>query len=346
MRALAFERSFTAVLSAFVFAAPLLIASAQAEALPEARAADQFAFADVDDRMTVPVRILGAGGGDPVETGPYRFIVDTGAERTVISRELAGTLGLAAGRTVRITAMAGSGDFGTYIIPRIRVGAVDAARPLSGQRVSGQRIEAPGLVQRHIGAAGLVGIDTLQGHALTIDFDRRSMTVVPSTRRLRRERFGPGDIVIHARNLLGQLVVTDASYRGTRIRVIVDTGSVVSMGNLALRNLVARDTKTMQPIHVTSVTGAELDADYTQVSDMRLADIGFANLPVAFSNALPFKRLGLVERPALLLGMDAMRMFGRVRIDFANRELRLERPRGATVRGSLPIGGTSIKMPF
>ena len=39
-----------------------------------------------DDRMTVPVRLSGAG--------PYRFLVDTGADRTAVSRELADRLKL------------------------------------------------------------------------------------------------------------------------------------------------------------------------------------------------------------------------------------------------------------
>jgi hypothetical protein len=38
---------------------------------------------------------------------------------------------------------------------------------------------------------------------------------------------------------------------------------------------------------------------------------------------------GLNDRPALLLGMDALRLFGRVRIDFANREVRLAQPKPA-----------------
>ena len=38
------------------------------------------------------------------DAGPYPFVVDTGAERTVISRQLAQTLGLPAGRDVRVTA--------------------------------------------------------------------------------------------------------------------------------------------------------------------------------------------------------------------------------------------------
>lgn len=319
--------------------APVALLLATPAAQPDVPQPDKIAFADLDERMTVPVTISSQGGGNPIETGPYRFVVDTGAERTVISCELAGTLGLAAGRRVRITAMAGSGDADTFVIPRIRVGAAGAAL-----RPSGQRIEAPGLMQRHLGAPGLAGIDTLQGHALTIDFDRRTMSVAPSTRRLRAERFGRDDIVIRARSLLGQLVVTDASYRGRRVRVVLDTGSAVSMGNVALRRLVARDTDAMHPVSVTSVTGAELIADYAQVGEMRLADVSMTNLPVAFSNAPPFARLGLVDRPALLLGMDALRLFGRVRIDFANRELRLERPRSAVAHDSPPSGTSTLAL--
>src|SRR5688500_6043122 len=44
---------------------------------------------DAQERMTVPVSISGRG--------PFRFLVDTGAERTVISAELARQLGLGSG---------------------------------------------------------------------------------------------------------------------------------------------------------------------------------------------------------------------------------------------------------
>lgn len=326
------------MLQALFLAAPLALAEpvvVPQSPVPASLASDQIAFTEWDQRMTVPVTIGGPAGGGPTiggpaETGPYRFIVDTGAERTVISRELAGSLGLVAGNRVRITAMSGSGEVGTFVIPQLHVGTAGA-----GLRVAGARIEAPALVARNLGAAGLVGIDTLQGQAVTIDFARQTMTVAPSSRRLRKEQFGSDDIVVRARNLLGQLVVTDASYRGQRIRVVIDTGSAISMGNLALRRLVAQRSAPMHAIRVISVTGGSLAADYTQVDEVHFADTGFANLPVAFSDAAPFRRLGLVEHPAMLLGMDALKLFGRVRIDFANREVRLERPRDTGVRRAI-----------
>ena len=39
-----------------------------------------------------------------------------------------------------------------------------------------------------------------------------------------------------------------------------------------------------------------------------------------------FNQLGLSNRPAILLGMDVLRMFDRVSIDFANRRVRLAPP--------------------
>ncbi len=281
---------------------------------PQQNPADQLDFITEGLRMTVPVTIGPAG--------PYRFVVDTGAERTVIARELATRLGLAPGRSVHVTAMAGSAQFATVVIPDLRIGS-----PLAGARLSVQGIEAPALFGRNLGAAGLVGIDTLQGHAVTIDFAAQTMTVIPATKRLRKERFGPDDIVIHAKNQLGQLVVTDASYRGHSVRVVIDTGADTSMGNLALRRLAAPAHAAVTAVSLLSVTGASLQAEQALLDRVRIGEIGLANLPVAFVDAAPFARLGLRERPALLLGMDALRLFGRVRIDFANRELRLAQPK-------------------
>lgn len=265
--------------------------------------------ADQPGRMTVPVNIGGAG--------PYAFTIDTGAERTVISRELAGTLRLAAGRSIRMTSMTGSSSVATVVIPAISVSTA-----------SQERIEAPALDGRHLGALGLIGIDALRDHAVSIDFDRNTMAIVPSIKRRRHTPARSDEIVIVAKSLLGQLVVTDAYYRGQRVRVILDTGSVVSVGNMALRRRAAGGRRPLQPVSLTSVTGGTLVADYAQVEQLKIGDVTFNNLPIAFADAAPFRRLGLDKQPAMLLGMDAMRQFRRVDIDFANREVRLTLPRG------------------
>jgi len=290
-------------------------------------AADLLGFGDADARMTVPVTI-GTGG-------PYHFIVDTGAQRTVISRELAGTLRLEPGTDVHLTSMSGQGMVNTYVIPAISVGAPRGA-------LGGTRIEAPALESRNLGAPGLLGLDTLQGHMVTIDFVHNQMTVTPSETRRRAAPAAADEVVVQARSLFGQLVVTDAYYRGRRIQVIVDTGSVVSMGNLALRRAVSRSTKHMESISLLGVTGDVLVADYTQISEIKVAGVSFNNLPVAFADAEPFRRFDLIKRPALLLGMDALKLFKRVQIDFPNRTLRLLLPGDATLSPNFAADGSRL----
>ncbi len=271
--------------------------------------ADQLAFGNDGPRMTVPVQIAGAG--------PYQFIIDTGAQRTVISRELAGKLGLPGGRVVRLTGMTGTENVNTVVIPSISVSTL-----------GGERIEAPALAAANLGAPGMLGIDALQGHALAIDFTAQSMAVTPARKRRSSVRRAPDEIVIQAKSLFGQLVVTDAEVNGQKVRVILDTGSVVTMGNLALRKKLARRGKVV-PVSLISVTGGELTADYGAMESIKIGNVEISDMPIAFADVPPFKVFGLEKRPAIMLGMDALKLFSKVQIDFANRELRLSMPRGA-----------------
>jgi len=149
---------------------------------------------------------------------------------------------------------------------------------------------------------------------------------------------------VTAKSMFGQLIVTDAYYGNTRIQVVLDTGSQVSMGNSALRKRVTRSRKT-QPIELTDVTGVKTFADYTTVPNIKVGDVMFGSMPVAFADVAPFERFGLTRRPALLLGMDALRSFRSVDIDFPNRQVRFRMPKeaqkfttGSRIRGG---GGAS-----
>jgi len=258
--------------------------------------------------MTVPVTIGSAG--------PYQFIIDTGAERTVISRELATTLGLSQGRDVRLTAMTGTSNVGTVMIPSLSV-----------SNIASQPIEAPALMSANLGAPGMLGIDTLSGHAVSIDFDTNRITVRQSKRRNRPSESSGTDIVVRAKSVYGQLIVTEAFYRSRRISIVIDTGAQVSMGNSALRERMRHELKAPQQISLTSVTGQSVLADYTQVERLDIGGVGFNNLPIAFADVAPFRKFGLTKIPALMLGMDALRLFRRVDVDFANREVRFSVPR-------------------
>ena len=133
--------------------------------------------ADRSDRMTVPVRIG--------ESEAMPFVIDTGAERTVISRQLAARLNLEAGPMLNLVTVTGSGQVKTVLVPSLE---------LSGTRV--KDIEAPALDQAHIGAQGMLGLDSLQSRRVTLDFKKNEMKV---TAARHVEDTDPDTIVVTAR---------------------------------------------------------------------------------------------------------------------------------------------------
>ncbi|TKD49995.1 aspartyl protease family protein [Sphingomonas baiyangensis] len=284
------------------------VAPPPAAATPSPTEEQLLAFRESERRMHVPVRV-----GD---AGPYRFIIDTGAERSAISRQVAGTLGLAAGPTVRVAAMTGSRDVATVRIPSLHIDRL--ARP--------QAIDAPSFEREHLGADGLIGLDALANNAVHIDFEAREMRVERASRR--RLSSNGDEIVVVGRSLAGRLIVSDAYVRGKRIAVVLDTGTSVSVGNAALFRLIEDRSTELPPVHLVSVTGEAVNAPFRQLHSFEVGDVTFRDVPIAFADAAPFERLGLTDRPAMFLGMDALHLFRQVRIDFPNRQVRFLLPRG------------------
>ena len=261
---------------------------------------------DRTDRMTVPVSIAGS------EEMP--FVIDTGAERTVVSRQLAARLNLARGPVRNLVTVTGAGKVETVIVPSLE---------LSGAKV--KEIEAPALDEAHLGAHGMLGIDSLQSRRVLLDFKKNEMKVMPSRRP---EDVDSDTIVVTARNRYGQLILVDSKFLGEKVQVIVDTGAQTSIGNLALLERLTKRKKTprLTPVALTSVTGQTIQAQFAQIDRVKIGGVHMNNIPVAFADAEPFKRFGLANKPALLLGMDALRLFQRVSVDFANKQVRFILP--------------------
>jgi hypothetical protein len=69
-----------------------------------------------------------------------------------------------------------------------------------------------------------------------------------------------------------------------------------------------------------------MEAEQAMVGRIKLGTMDIHQLPIAFADAKPFRKLGLSDRPALLLGMDALKLFERVSVDFPNRTVKLLAP--------------------
>jgi predicted aspartyl protease len=268
---------------------------------------------DEHDRMTVPVRLSG--------NGPYRFLVDTGADRTAVSTALATHLRLADGPTATLHSVTGTFQVKTAHVPALE---------LTNDRV--RSIEAPLLERAHMGADGILGVDSLRSQRVIFDFRTRAISIVPSVRRMKRDE--ADTIVVTGKLRRGHLIVTSARANSIATTVVLDTGSEVTMGNLALRAKLEARGKLGTPelIEMMSVTGQKLLGEAFYLNRVDIGEVRLANLMILFSNAPIFRSLNLDDRPAVLLGMNAMQGFDMVSIDFVKKQLRMMVPEHGSLR--------------
>jgi predicted aspartyl protease len=189
--------------------------------------------------------------------------------------------------------------------------------------------DAPAFFGRHIGAAGLIGVDMLEKRRILIDFRKESMQILETKLRARPIIRDDDAIVVTARNMAGRLILSDARLDGKRVDVIVDTGAQTSVGNLALQKLVADRRQNRLPFLPTvlgAVTGEAVPATRTAIRRIVINGMDVNDLPVSFADSQAFRALGLTERPALLLGMDSLSLFDRVEIDFPNKRVVFDLP--------------------
>ena len=270
-------------------------------------------------RMTVPVRLGGSG--------PYQFLVDTGADRSAVSSAIASRLALAPGNSASLHSSTGVTKVSTAKVP-----SVEFTRPAQTQ------LEAAVLESANMGADGIVGVDLLRSQRVQFDFEKKTMTIVPS--KLDDFRSEPGTIVVEARRKNGRLILTDAVANGQNVTVVLDTGSEICVGNEALRQrLLGRNlVDGGEKVELVSVTGASIAGDYMFVRKLEIGGITLENLAVVFLDAHTFKQLKLDKRPSLLLGMNAFRAFKKVSIDFANRKFRVVVPEKSELETRLAMG--------
>ena len=263
---------------------------------------------DRASRMTVPVSIDGRG--------PFSFMIDTGSERTVVSRDVAGLLALEFAEIAKLVSIAGSKMVETVYVPELTLG-----------RQNYGEVIAPILEGHHIGADGILGLDGLQDQRILFDFIANAISVEDVTKRAPTSDF---EIIVTARRRSGQLIFTDATLDGKRISVVIDTGAQSNIGNLALqRRLGSGNQASEQQANLISVTGQSIMADAGIAADFRIGRAQFDYVPIVFADADAFRELGLDKTPALLLGMGTLRQFNRMMIDFKQRRVLFDLPGNA-----------------
>jgi len=249
--------------------------------------------------------------------GPYRFMVDTGAERTVIADELAARLALPRGRRVLVQG----------IIRREPASLVEIRELRMGSLVS-PRLQVPTLPRVMLGVDGFLGLDVLDHRRVVFDFLAETLTIT-KPQGFFSWLFTHGDqLRVRTMGTSGRLRSTDCIIDRVHAAAFFDTGAEVSIINgplyAALQHLDAAPKQRAATELLTGVTGGSVEGVTTVLNMVTLGDLILTFTPAVVADLPTFALWGLGRQPALLVGMDCLRRCSRFTIDYRRKEVHIE----------------------
>ena len=263
---------------------------------------------DTEKHLAVTVRIDG--------NGPYRFVIDTGADRTVLATDVAAQLGLAFSENVML-----EGVVRAVKAPTVTI------RELSFGMIRYQSLVVPTLPRSTLGADGYLGLDTLDGHRVTFDFKNHTLQVGAPRSRLSALLIKDNEARIRTVGSSGHLRALNCTVDGVRAAAFIDSGADLSAGNQALFDALASRNPAygdIGRISLVDVTGGETSGSVTLVKKIQIVELELTDCPLVIADFKVFDVWGLTRHPALLIGMNFLRRFSKVSIDYGLKELRFD----------------------
>lgn len=260
---------------------------------------------DSAKRLTIPVKIGGRG--------PFHFVVDTGADRSVIADDVATSPGLVRGADVTVQ--------GVVRTLATRYAAV-ADISFGNMR---RNLVMPILPRALMQADGYLGLDAVDGSRVVLDF-KASQLEIDRMRPSFFYRVSRGDeAFVPVRGSMGHLRSMNCRVDGVPTTCFLDTGAEISVGNSRLFDaLMAEDPthKVYGTVPITGITGGSIMGRIVEIDRIRLHSVNFADAVIAIADMQIFDVWGLSKEPALLIGMNFLRQFAKVSIDYGMKEIR------------------------
>jgi hypothetical protein len=236
--------------------------------------------------------------------GPYRFVVDTGANAFVVDPDVARDLGvdLARAPTKKVHAADGHIAIPMVMLRDVRMGARELDKALAIVTDVEPLLGDPGVM-------GILGRDMFVGERLEVDFPKDELRVVaprrdPEALPLARLRGGLSGVRLE-----------------NGLTVVLDLGSSLSILNPAGALLLAAPAAPPIPGVAAGLGGAIDFSSWVQLPSIDLGDRTPGG-PVPVVELGVFETLGIADTPALLLGVDQMQ--GRVlTIDYGAKNVSL-----------------------
>jgi predicted aspartyl protease len=250
--------------------------------------------------------------------GPFRFVVDTGATHSAVSKALAQKLKLANEKvgapSVLLSGVTGSAQVAVVRIESLTVGTLSLG-PL----------DVPVIEAAFANADGVLGADAMIDSRLTIDFKENRIVIERSSFQAPPRYF----YTVPVRFGFGRLLLADAKIGSVRVKAIIDTGAERTLGNLALRNALRIGSNSARGLFSTDVEGVTAELQHGDVAEapmLSMGNIKVGQIDITFGDLHVFKVWGFQRRPALLIGMDVLGVLDTLIIDYRRKELQVMPP--------------------
>ena len=295
--------------------------------------------ADVDADYAVPTRIDRIGRIIvPVTVncrGPFAFVLDTGANASVLSPHLAQALGLHVdpAQMVMIRGVTGSASAATAAIIRLEAGETLLER---------RRLAVADA--SFMATDGVLGVDGFSNKVVLVDFVHDRVSVLDA----REHRPSPGLTRIAAKMPFGRLLMVDALVGTHKVTAIVDTGAQRTLGNLALyAKLGLRPTDSYRDTiaEVIGATDSRQSGERQVVREVSMGELRITQLTVTFGNFYIFKIWNLQLQPALLIGMDMIGTLDTFGVDYLRREVQMKVAGPGSAQARARARATSLASP-
>jgi predicted aspartyl protease len=250
--------------------------------------------------------------------GPFRFILDTGANRSVLSQALATRLGLPYSGVGVVHSVVGAEPAALVNVESISFGTL---------RLSGGEtpvLDGPMLDGEH----GLLGVDGMAGRLLHVDFTKGCVAIHEDPAQMSMQ----GWLSVPARMRFGSMLLVQGEIMGVRVNVLIDTGSDISLANHqfreALLDVGARSIEYRNG-HAFTAGRPIVLAERVWSPRIYLGRTIVESVNAYIGDFHIFDVWDLQDEPTLLIGMDVLARAREMAIDYQNGVLHFrKRPRG------------------
>lgn len=228
--------------------------------------------------------------------GPFPFIIDTGASKSVIYRGLTAMTGMNAipNRSRRIITATGYKRVLVYPVTDFYV----LGRTLKVE----ETVALPDIIGSD--AKGLIGVDMLAEHTLFMDIQGGQASLEVSSGEPRDESW----VMVQGRPVAYGSLALEVNIGGLDVPVIVDTGASDTVINTAGLEAVKRSADGIQreTIRASISGGQQMVFTALRVSSFNVGAFSRENMRLVVSDVPVFTLLGAKDVPAIILGMDLL----------------------------------------